>query len=153
MDRLLVLVAVVALATVLAAARTAWDGRVRPTRATASSGARPPGEAADVVAVVQPTTPLVLVELTAPSCAACATARAVLDEVATEHADVSVVALDVADAVDLARRHRVLRAPTTLVVGADGTLWGRVSGVPDATALAELVARARGTASQVAQRA
>lgn len=80
-----------------------------------------------------------LVEFTAPSCAPCAATRRVLEKVAAEHTDVVVRTVDVGEQVDLARHHKVLRAPTTFVVAAGGTVLGRVAGVPDAADVAALL--------------
>lgn len=81
-----------------------------------------------------------LVEFTAPSCAPCTAARRVLDEVAADRDDVVVRVADVGEQLDLARAHGVLRTPTTFGVAADGTVLGRVAGVPapaDVVALLE----------------
>ncbi len=79
-----------------------------------------------------------LLELTAPGCAPCVAAKRVLDEVA-RGAPVDVLTVDVADAQDIARANRVLQAPTTLVVGPDGIVNARISGVPDAGELRALL--------------
>jgi thiol-disulfide isomerase/thioredoxin len=143
-DRVLVLLAVLALTGLAAAWWRARDGRVIGFGAGAGGGARADGStapptAADLAAAVRPATRLALVQFTAPDCHPCTTTRALLDEVAADRADLSVHALDVAEALDLARAHRVLRAPTTLLVTDDGHLLGRVSGVPRADELRALL--------------
>ena len=82
-----------------------------------------------------------LVEFTAPSCQPCVQARQVLDEVAAEADDVDVVAVDVAEHLDAARHHGVLRAPTTLVIAPGGHVRARISGVPHADQLRTLLAQ------------
>jgi thiol-disulfide isomerase/thioredoxin len=127
------------LAAVLAATAAAWwwwrrrDGAVR-------SGT--PGEhlsAADRAAVGAPTDAIVLLQFTAPGCTSCGAAQAVLSEVAARRPDVAVATADVGQHLDLARTHRVLRAPTTLVVDRQGVVRHRVTGVPAAGALAAVV--------------
>lgn len=147
MDRLLVLLIVLAATAFVAAWWRARDGRVIGVP-RAEEGSRwdvLPREAADIAAVVPGETALVLVEFTAPDCVPCAQTKAVLDRAAAGREEVSVVALDVADALDLARAHRILRAPTTLLISAEGHLLGRVAGVPRADELSALLDGARQT--------
>ncbi len=152
MERILVLLLVVGATALLAAWWRARDGRVvslvdatdAPGDTSPARGAAPaahadpadqrwsalPTEAADIVAAVAPTTPLTLVEFTAPDCQPCRATHSLLREAAAERDEVGVVTVDVADALDLARAHRIMRAPTTLLVTHQGHLLGRVSGVP-----------------------
>lgn len=150
MERALVLLAVVALTAAVTAWWRARDGRVRvlapaptPRAADGPTEDHPwdglPAEAADVVAAIGLETPFALVEFTAPDCAPCAAAKLVLDEAVAARPAVTVAQLDVAEALDLARAHRVMRAPTTLLVSADGHLLGRVSGVPRRDELEDLL--------------
>jgi thiol-disulfide isomerase/thioredoxin len=133
MSRLAALLTVLAAVVLVAAWWRARDGRLRSTESTGSRFtpdqlARlgiPPGAAA-------------LIEFTAPHCAPCAAARRVLERVAEWHS-VAVVPVDVGDALDLARAHHVLRTPTTFVVAADGSVRGRVSGVPNPADLIRLL--------------
>lgn len=140
MDRIAVLLVVLLLTGVVAAWWRARDGRV--TAAAPRAGGGTP-TAADVAAAVAPTTPLVLVEFTAPDCASCARTKVLLDAAAATRDDLSVVAIDVADGVGLARAHGIMRAPTTLLLSADGHLLGRVAGVPRPGQLAALLDDAR----------
>ncbi|CAN5473398.1 hypothetical protein BH23ACT9_BH23ACT9_02060 [soil metagenome] len=134
MERILVLFVVLVVTALVATWWRARDGRVIGTSLSATArGSRWAGipvEAADIAAVVNPATELVLVEFTAPDCVPCARTRELLDEVAAGRDDVSVAALDVGEALDLARAHRIMRAPTTVLITAEGHLLGRVSGVP-----------------------
>lgn len=72
-----------------------------------------------------------LVEFTAPSCHGCVQTRSVLDDVARQVGGIDVVAVDVAQHIDAARHHGVMRAPTTLIVEPGGHVRARVRGVPD----------------------
>ncbi len=133
MERVVVLLAIVALVAAVATVRRARDGRVRALPTDAG-----PAAVTDLAALADPGAAITLVEFTAPTCSTCAAARAVLEEVASGR-DVAVVDVDVADALDVARAHRVMRAPTTLVVAADGALLGRVAGIPRRDELAALL--------------
>jgi thiol-disulfide isomerase/thioredoxin len=119
-DRVVLLVAVVAATAAVAAWWRAREGRVRARRPAPSAAATGPPSGA----------PLTLLELTAPSCAPCARAKLVLDAVAADRPAVEVRTVDIADALDLARAHRVLRAPTTLLVDGRGQVRAVVGGVP-----------------------
>jgi thioredoxin-like negative regulator of GroEL len=81
-----------------------------------------------------------LLLFTTPTCRNCAAARTVIDAVAADSADVAVAEVDVATHTELAREHRVLRAPTILVVDADDGIRARVSGVPEEEGLREALA-------------
>jgi thiol-disulfide isomerase/thioredoxin len=121
-DRAAVLLGVLAVTAALALWWRGREGRVRHTSGTSARAA-----AAPPVAVEAPVT---LLELTAPGCAPCAQAKAVLESVASQRTAVAVRTLDVADAEDLVHAHRVLRAPTTLVLDAAGEVRAVVGGVP-----------------------
>ena len=130
MDRLLVLLVVVAATAMFSAWWRARDGRVVSRGPADGPWSALPVEAADVVAAVDPRSPLVLVEFTAPDCQPCRTTATLLHEVVADREDVTIATLDVGDALDLARAHRIMRAPTTLLVSHQGHLLGRVGGVP-----------------------
>ena len=83
----------------------------------------------------------VLVLFTAPGCAPCGPARRILDEVGAA-AGIPVISVDVGAYTALAQRHRVMRAPTTFVVTADGGIAARISGVPRIADLTGLLADA-----------
>jgi thioredoxin-like negative regulator of GroEL len=152
-ERALILLVVLSAAVALGAWWRARDGRVVGATLTAGDpGSRWSGipiEAADVAAVVAaagPAAPLVLVEFTAPGCAPCAQARGVMEEVTADREDVAIVALDVGEAMELVRAHRIMRAPTTLLITEEGHLLGRVGGVPRREQLVALLDGARQTA-------
>jgi thiol-disulfide isomerase/thioredoxin len=94
---------------------------------------------ADRAALDAPPDVALLLEFTAPGCTPCAATGRILGEVAAERDGIAVVLADVGRHPDLARAHRVLRAPTTLVVAADGAVRHRISGVPDPAEVAELL--------------
>ena len=145
MERVLILLAVVAVVTLLGQWWKGRDGAVRSALGDTSAGSPSsrwsglPVEAADVVSAVRPQTPLTFVEFTAPDCVPCTTTAGILDDVTSGHDDVAVVSLDVSDGLALARAHRIMRAPTTLLISNEGHLLGRVSGVPDRCDLERLV--------------
>ncbi len=147
MERVIVLLVVLVATGLFSAWWKARDGRVIGAAARAPLTASVPGsrwagipvEAADVVERIDPKTELTLVEFTAPDCVPCTQTKALLDEVAADRDDLGVVSLDVGDALDLVRAHRIMRAPTTLLVTRDGHLLGRVSGLPRREELLALV--------------
>lgn len=81
----------------------------------------------------------VLLEFTAPNCAPCRATKQILTDVAQLWPEVALVTVDVGDALELAKAHRVMRAPTTFVIGPGRTVRGRVSGVPDPGEIAALL--------------
>jgi thiol-disulfide isomerase/thioredoxin len=81
----------------------------------------------------------VLLQFTAPGCRPCAASWRVLEAVSAERGGLALHAVDVGRVPQVAREHRVLRAPTVLVVGADGRVHARSSGVPDRDQLAATV--------------
>ena len=131
MNPLLAFVAVLAVVAVITVLLRRADGRLRLASEDVS-----PAEQVDLGL-----DPLrwSLVEFTAPGCAPCVQARTVLDEVAAT-VDADVIAVDVAEHIDAARHHGVLRAPTTLVIAPGGHVRARVTGVPHATDLRKVLA-------------
>ncbi|MBO3094707.1 thioredoxin family protein [Cellulomonas dongxiuzhuiae] len=140
---LLVLV-VLALATVLGLAWRGRNGRFRPTGAPRAGAAPVPGPRSaaasvdtgrDVVTARDLGVALgeraTFVQLSSEVCAACRATSTVLAGVAADEPGVVHVELDVAEHLELVRRFGVMRTPTTLVVGHDGALVGRMSGATD----------------------
>lgn len=128
------LVRFVLIAALLGVTLLAWwlteRGRGR-LRAPADAGAAAPSplHAAVLAGKVQVAGGPVVVQLSNEVCAPCRTSARRWRE-ATGGA-VPFVELDAADHLGLVRSLGVLRTPTTVVLGADGTELGRVSGVPD----------------------
>jgi thioredoxin-like negative regulator of GroEL len=120
MTDLLVLVAVLALTAAVALWHRSRQGRVSVVA----------GDRFDRARLEAPAGVSLLVEFTAPGCAPCVQARAILEGVVAEREDVALVLADVGEQLDLARAHGVMRAPTTLVVDAADRVRHRISGVP-----------------------
>ena len=131
MDGLLPLLIVVASAAVFSVWWKRRDGSVREVadRFTAQ----------ELEAVGAPAGAAVLLEFTAPNCAPCRATKQILSDVAQLWPEVALVTVDVGDALDVAKAHRVMRAPTTFVIGPGRTVRGRVSGVPDPGEIAALL--------------
>ena len=68
------------------------------------------------------------VQFSSAVCSPCRHVARVLTELSAAEADVAHVELDVAQHPELVRTHGVLRTPTVLLIGADGTIHGRASG-------------------------
>lgn len=79
--------------------------------------------------------------LTSPRCAPCRAVREVLAEVAAEREAFEWVAVDAAEHLPITRQHHVLRVPTLFVIGGDGRILARTSGVPASRELVGLVDR------------
>jgi thiol-disulfide isomerase/thioredoxin len=77
--------------------------------------------------------------LGSPTCTPCDAVKRVLGEVAEARDGFRWVYADAGDHLELSREFRVLRVPTLLVVGADGGLLARSSGVPTAAELNALL--------------
>lgn len=75
-----------------------------------------------------------------PTCAPCTTVRRLLGELEREHPGFRWSYVDAGDHLRLAERHGVRRVPTLFLIGTDGQLLLRASGVPD---MAELSAALR----------
>jgi thiol-disulfide isomerase/thioredoxin len=71
-----------------------------------------------------------LVQFSTEFCANCPPTRRLLGQVAAEHEGVTLVEVDAAARLDLARRLNVLATPTILVLGPDGAVASRASGQP-----------------------
>jgi thiol-disulfide isomerase/thioredoxin len=65
-----------------------------------------------------------------PSCVPCRTVKEVLAEVEEERDGFTWVSIDAADHLELTRQHHILRVPTLFVIGHDGRIVARTSGVP-----------------------
>lgn len=110
-------------------ALAARNGRVR--------SAKRPGRALPpaVTEVLDPASPVTLLQLSSTFCAPCRHARAVLSTMAERTAGLHHVDLDVTQRPELAEALGVLRTPTTLALDSDGRELLRVGGVPKAAEL------------------
>jgi len=116
-----VVAAVLSLATVVAFALRRRDGRLRGARQRPLSVAelgRPLGTRAT------------LLQFSSSFCAPCRAARQLLADVAARDAGVAHVEIDVADRLDLVRLLDVRRTPTVFVLGPQGQITRRTSGLP-----------------------
>lgn len=124
MGRLLVLLAVLGLASAAGLAVRARNGRLREAGATETESlsadeiGAPLGERAT------------LVQFSSAFCAPCRATRRILADVAAVVPGVSHVELDAESRLDLVRRLGVMRTPTTLLLDGRGVVRQRASGQP-----------------------
>ena len=119
----IVLVAVLALATVVGVALQRRAGRVRTTREADTSGWSLAGTAP------APDDRVLLLQLSSPICTPCRQTAARLSELA-RRPGLRHVEVDIADDPDVARQLHVMRTPTTIAFARDGRELLRISGVP-----------------------
>ncbi|SDS13822.1 Thioredoxin [Paraoerskovia marina] len=146
-DNLWMLLAVLALSVVVGVWWRSRQGVVR----TSDTGPAQRAGAAPWAHLGLPHDRIVLMQMSAEICSACRQTARVLSEVAAADEGVVHVELDVAEHRDLAAALRVLRTPTVVVVGTDGTEVVRASGAMTPTQAREAVARARAEISTPAQ--
>jgi thiol-disulfide isomerase/thioredoxin len=122
---LVALVVVLAVASAVGVLVRHREGRVRPaslpstgTVLTAADLGAPLGERAT------------LVQFSTEFCAYCGPTQEMLTEVAGSRAGISLVEIDAAERLDLARRLHVYSTPTVLVLGPDGVIARRSAGRP-----------------------
>lgn len=72
---------------------------------------------------------------TTPQCRTCPQVRANLAIVAAGHDGFAVTEIDASTDLDVARRHGVLRAPTVVLLGTDGSEVARAAGIVSAAAI------------------
>ncbi len=132
-----VLIAAVVAVLAIGAWRAAVNGRFRGTHAVKGSGDEP-APAADgretLVGLLPGDTMLgeraTLLQFSTAFCAPCRATRRTLAEVAAVVPGVAHVEIDAEHHLDLVRRLRVLRTPTTLVLDAAGSEVSRAAGAP-----------------------
>jgi thiol-disulfide isomerase/thioredoxin len=130
---LIALAAVLAVATLLGVVLRRRAGRFRAAPpAKAAAGTVPAGAetltAADLGGALgeQAT----LVQFSTEFCAPCRPTRQILAQIAGSYDGVSHVEIDAADRLDLVRRLRINSTPTVLVLGPDGVIAQRATGLP-----------------------
>jgi thiol-disulfide isomerase/thioredoxin len=127
MGGVIVLVAVLAAATIAGLAVRKRQGKFRGSAAAAVAD---PG----VLTAEELGAPLgaraTLVQFSTELCANCPPTRRMLGQVAGEHDGVELVEVDAVARLDLARRLNVYATPTILVLGPDGAIASRASGQP-----------------------
>ena len=84
-----------------------------------------------------------LVQFSTEFCSNCPQTRRMLSQVAAEHDGIDLVEVDAAARMDLTRRLNVLSTPTVLILGPDGTIASRASGL---TRRSDVLAALRGIA-------
>ena len=154
MPRVLLVLAVLAVATVLGLWWRARNGRYTPVDGALLASA--PQDVGDDsrLTVAELGAPLgsraTFVQFSSEVCAPCRRTHAVLAQLVSEHDDLSHVEMDVAEHLDLVRRFGIMRTPTTLLLDAHGVVVGRTSGATDRRhALAALEASCPGGVSAV----
>ena len=133
--------AVLALATVGGFALRRRDGRLAAAR-------RPGATAQQSLTGAELGQPLgsraTLLQFSSSFCAPCRAARQLLADVAARDTGVTHVEIDVADRLDLVRRLDVRRTPTVFVLGPQGQVTRRASGLPRREDVVAAVALATG---------
>lgn len=131
MDWPAALIAGLALLAAATAVGLAWKASTGRVRRTATSAAETPGLAAaldlDAGELGDRAT---LVQFSSEYCGGCRPTARQLSAVAADYDGVRHVEIDLTHRADLAARFAVLQTPTTLILGADGALTGRIGGVP-----------------------
>lgn len=126
-----VLLAALAATAVVALLLRRRDGRFAATgvpEAHAPADERERVDAADLDAPLGERA--TLVQFSSSFCSPCRATRVLLADVVRSVPGVAHVEVDAESNLDLVRRHRVLRTPTVLVLGPDGEVVQRASGVP-----------------------
>jgi thiol-disulfide isomerase/thioredoxin len=127
MGGLIVLVVVLAAATIAALALRKRQGKFKASPAVLAADPA-------VLTAEELGAPLgaraTLVQFSTEFCANCPPTRRMLGQVAREHDGVELVEVDAAARLDLARRLNVYATPTILVLGPDGAIASRASGLP-----------------------
>lgn len=117
----IVVAAVLVLATVAGLALRRRDGQLKQTRQRALTAAelgQPLGARAT------------LLQFSSSFCAPCRAAKQLLADVAARESGVAHMEIDVADRLDLVRLLDVRRTPTVFVLGPQGQITRRASGLP-----------------------
>ncbi|MFJ6670801.1 TlpA family protein disulfide reductase [Actinosynnema sp. NPDC091369] len=117
------LLGAVAVVAAVALVLRAREGRVRVAKEHT-------GLPAPVRELLDPDTPVTLVQLSTTFCANCRQTRTVLEELADRTEGLRHVELDVTDLPEVAATLGVLRAPTTLALAPSGAELLRVGGIP-----------------------
>jgi thiol-disulfide isomerase/thioredoxin len=135
-----VMIAAVVAVVAFGSWRAAVDGRFRGTHPVKGAVEEAPSPAAaerasdPLVDVLPPDSQLgeraTLLQFSSAFCAPCRATRRTLAEVAAVVPGVAHVEIDAEHHLDLVRRLRVLRTPTTLVLDAEGREVSRAAGAP-----------------------
>ncbi|GAB1811284.1 thioredoxin family protein [Mycobacterium sp. MUNTM1] len=130
MTAVVVIVAVLAVATLAGWLLTRRSGRIREV------GAEPDRDTdADIAALGLSRSGPTVVHFSAPWCGPCDRVRRVVEQVCDDLGDVAHVEVDLDANPETARRYSVLSLPTTLIFDVDGRQRYRTSGVPSSADL------------------
>jgi len=124
MTAVIVIVALLVVATALGLVWKWTQGRVRRTDGSTLI------RAADLPSGTRLARGATLVQFSTEVCAPCVPTRAILGQLASEHAGVTHVDLDITHRPDLASRFNILQTPTTLIVDRKGVVRARIGGAP-----------------------
>ena len=131
---LIAVVAVLAAASALGLALRRRQGKFKTLSGAASATSPAEPDSREALTAADLGAPLgqraTLVQFSTEFCSNCPPTRRMLGQVAAEHDGVQLVEVDAAARLDLARRLNVLSTPTVLVLGPDGTIASRASGLP-----------------------
>jgi thiol-disulfide isomerase/thioredoxin len=134
MSGLIAVVAVLAAASALGLALRRRQGKFKTLGGTAPATSPAEADSRDILTAADLGAPLgkraTLVQFSTEFCSNCPPTRRMLGQVAAEHAGVELVEVDATARLDLARRLNVLSTPTVVVLGPDGTITSRASGLP-----------------------
>jgi thiol-disulfide isomerase/thioredoxin len=137
----IVAIAVLALATVAALILRRRDGRLT---GPGPAGRLRTGPLTDAELGQPLGSRATLLQFSSSFCAPCRAARQLLADVAARDAGVAHVEIDVADRLDLVRLLDVRRTPTVFVLGPQGQITRRASGLPRRDDVLAAVALATG---------
>jgi thiol-disulfide isomerase/thioredoxin len=126
-DGLIALAAVLAVATLLGVVLRRRAGQFRPARPAEAPAQEALTEADLGAALGEQAT---LVQFSTEFCAPCRPTRQILAQVAGSLDGVRHVEIDAADRLDLVQRLRINSTPTVLVLGPDGVIAQRATGLP-----------------------
>jgi len=125
-----VVLAVLTAATVLGFLLRGRDGRVHRAKPAAHLPA-------PVRELIDPASPVTLVQLSTTFCAPCRHTRVILSDLAAKTDGLEHRELDLTDIPEVATSLKVLRTPTTVAYSPDGAELLRVGGVPKRDVLIE----------------
>lgn len=133
METLIVLVGLVALATVLGLVWRARTGRIQRTRVTGSATASEENRIT-IPGVAPFGSRVTLLQFSTEACAICPTTHAQLSGLADEFDDgagaVVHVDVDVTSRPEIANQFNLLQSPTTFILDGNGALQARIGGAP-----------------------
>jgi len=122
LERVIIVVAVLAVASIAYWWWQQRQGRVRAASADVELSAADLGAPRGAHAT--------FVQFSTPMCAKCPGTARLLKSVADERVGVTHLEIDASERLDLAKRHQIMRTPTTLVLDGTGAIAARMDGAP-----------------------